>query len=89
MCTGQPLTVSVPKWPGNLHFYDAKAIEIVPLSPNYFLLEQTYEETPDIFSELVKEALGRHRVLTEGKTIELLVADKIIKAKVRLIEPSC
>ena len=40
MIAGQPLTVSLPKWPGSLHFYDAQRIEIVPMSPSYFTVEQ-------------------------------------------------
>ena len=40
MIAGQPLSVSLPKWPGSLHFYDAQRIEIVPMSPSYFTVEQ-------------------------------------------------
>ena len=87
MAEGQPLSVSLPKWPGNLHFYDAQAIQIMPLSPSYFLVERLYEEMPEKLISVIKEALGRHRVLTNGTTVELLVAGKIIKTKIKLVKP--
>ena len=87
MVEGQPLSVSLPKWPGNLHFYDAKAIQIKPLSPNYFIVERKFEETPEKLIDVIKEALGRHRVLTNGTTVELLVDSKIVKVKIKLVQP--
>jgi hypothetical protein len=85
MAEGQPLSVSLPKWPGNLHFYDAKAIQIKPLSPNYFTVEQKFEEVPEKLISAIKESLGRHRILTNDTTVELLVESKIVKAKIKLL----
>ena len=47
MAAGQPLAVSLPKWPGSLHFYDAKSVELTPLSPNYYLVVEKYENNPE------------------------------------------
>ena len=42
---------------------------------------------PEKLIGVIKEALGRHRVLTNDTTVELLVAGKIIKTKIKLVKP--
>ncbi len=53
MAEGQPLAVSLPKWPGSLHFYDAKTVELTPTSPIYYQIVDKYEDRPDLFPKII------------------------------------
>lgn len=87
MLEGQPLTVSLPKWPGSLHFYDAKAIEIIPSSPQYFQVEQQFDDSPEELPLAIKASLKRFRLLINKSVVELLIAGKIIKATIENKSP--
>ena len=66
MYEGQPLCISIPKWPASLHFYDAKTIEIVPTSPNYYCIVEMFHEEPRGLPLAIKEAISRYKVFTHG-----------------------
>ena len=46
MAEGQPACVSLPKWPGSLHFYDAQTVELIPMSPSYYTIVERFSENP-------------------------------------------
>ena len=46
MREGLPVCLQLPKQPASLHFYDAKLIELLPTSPNYYSIVELFHDDP-------------------------------------------